>query len=915
MVLTVGMVSCSYFFDKKQHKSNSYNFTPTEKASINCIEDNKQLLNDYFDLKRSNEEMASEMKSMNACVNDAIALFVKHTKGANADYYTAVEVHDFISSIFDDYSYDLNFLEDVIVLKDSLLGGTEFKLSKAEVRQLPKYVDFVYQALAELAPYRHLVFSDRQGDDWKQYAEASAKFQKVLARFNNLPRKDSGNFNYDAIVRIATVLIDDEASDLHKTFDLVNSLQAFLLKGQRDIIDVRQVPAAINHLGNLYLSHVEFEKFVRDNAHCSDEDSECLKKGFFQEFASVFIFPALVTRTVEYPEAFRGKTEILHSIQSKILITLRAALSQTGGVPLDYVNDLIFTLMRIEALPEAIQGTTLIQMAPQFFGHWLSKKSCVVERCSNTVVTTEQVDTLLAVVDGWRERQLHIDGMMASRQEVSRADTKKLMRRSGRITPNLLDMQEALEQVHHAHWDKYVHIGSRTLTYKDLTIFNQLFTIIKLFLEPFSGNENATSAVDYFLSQAQVQYFYDWFRPLALELKLIDPRSRNSGKQTFIEINLFGSTASKPDQMDLSEVIEYFEIALSTGTRTDVIMTEKFKDCKINGEFDVFYYEKRTAECFRAELNSNAVEYFYSTMPYLNKYLKEVQQADYPKLVKLMEKAARQGAIANTNFDTDAVRVMSSISMYAESFFLRFEDANDDDNAITKKELERALAHIIPNLKLLIRDSLSAEEVKKIYGLFPQFETDLVTYMLRYQEIPAILTAITTSEQTKAAIALKTWSIGAKKWMEEEAAVSREDVMLVVSGLASFGRSSKIKSIRKIFVDHKLILDKGNIADPNHKMFHSLASELTCSTLRDTEVRTWLQANQDKYWKDALQYFDVSIGGYNFQLSSSDIPQTGLFGGWEGAVTMKLIEVVAASPIGIYCNLPYLKDVHQIIEE
>lgn len=916
MLLTLGVVSCSYFFDEKQDKSNTYNFAPSEKASINCIENNKQLLNDYFDLKRSNQDMVEELKSMNTCVNDAINLFVKHTKGANADYYTAEEIHDFISSVFDSYSYDLAFLQDVVIVKASLLGGTEFQISKAEVRMLPRYIDFFYQSLAELAPERHLLFSKRQGDNWEQFQAATAKFQKVAARFKNLPMKNSGNFNYEAVVRVATILIDDEGSHWNKTFDLVNSLQAILVKGQRDIVEVQKVPSAVEHLANLYLPYMEFEKFLRDNAHCGEDDTECLKKGFFQEFASVFIFPALVTRTVDYPESFRGKTEILNSTQLKVLTTLRTALAETGGVSLDYINDLIFTLTRIDALPEAIQGTTLIQMAPQFFGHWLTKKSCVVQRCANTIITTEQVDTLIGVVQGWKERQLHIDKMMSKRSAITRTEAKTLLKKSsGRVSSEILDFQDALEQVHHAHWEKYVHIGSRELTYKDLTIFNQLFSIIKLFLAPFNDNAEKGDVVNYWLSQGQVQYFYEWFRPLALELKLIDPRSRNSGKQTFIEINLFGSTSSKPGQMDFTEVIEYFEIALSTGSRTDELMTQKFTKCVIVGEIDVFFYEKRGAECFRAELEANAPEYFFATMPQMMKYYKDSKIADYPKMVKALEKAARQGVIANTNFDTDAVRVMSSISQYAESFFLRFEDANDGDEVITHKELERALAHIVPNLGLLIKENLPESEVKQIYKFFPQFETDLVTYILRYQEVPAVLNAVTTAELLSAAVTLKTWSNGSKKWMENEAAVTREDVMLVVSGLASFSRSSKVKGIRKIFVDNKLNLDKGNYPDPNHAMFHGLAAELSCSTLRDVEVRSWLQANQDKYWKDALQYFDVKIGGYTIQLNATDIPQTGVFSGWEGLVTSKLIEVVAASPIGDYCNLPYLKDVHQITEE
>lgn len=942
LLLTTVMVSCSYFFDEKEKKSNTYNLSLTEKTSVNCIEQNKELLRDYFDLKRSNEEMVVELQKMNTCVNDAISLFVKHTKGANADYYTASEIHEFLTQVFDSYSYEPSFLEDIVILKDSLMGGTSARISKQEVRLLPKYVDFVYQSLAELAPERHLLFSDRKGDEWSKFNPAGEKFIKIVSRFNKLPLKNSGKFDYAGMVRIAKTLIDDEESHWNKTFDLVNSLQMILVKGERDFVNIEQLPKAIEQLAMLYLSYNEFNKFLSETSHCEEGDKECKKTGFFRDYSTVFIFPALVTRIVDYPKAFDGKADILVSTQMKVLNTLKTALNANGGISMAYIYDFIATLTRIEALPESIKADTLNQMAPQFFGFWLSKKPCLKQRCEDTMISGEQVDTLIQFVQGWQERQLWIDQVMTSRNSITREKNKSILKKSGKISSNLLDMQDALDNVQHAHWTEYVHIGHKELDHKDLVIFNKLFSLIKLFLSPFNNNANQAEVLNYYLTQKQVQYFYEWFRPLALELKLNDQRSRSSGEQAFIEINLFGSSSTKPEQMDFAELIEYFQIALSTGSRTDRLMTQKFNDCVVKGTFDVFNYEIRTAECFRQEFLLSAKEYFLKTMPQLleeyksqdvvvNYAIKQKKTVFYGKggatveefpavegynaYLKYLEKAGRQGVIANAPFDTDAVRVMSSIAQYAESLFLRFEDPNDDDLVIGPKELQRALLHISPNLNRLLRDSLDPVEVADILKKFPTFESDLVTYMLRYGEIPSILTAITTAEKLKAAIALKTWSIGSKKWIEESAHVTRKDVMLVISGLSAFARASSVKDLRKVFVDNELELKKGFINDPNNPIFFALARELKCSTVRDAEVRAWLVANQNKYWKDVLEYFDIKIGDSQWVLSSNDIPQTGVFTGWEGAVVTELIKQVDASPIGPICGVPFLTDTHKIIEE
>ena len=259
---------------------------------------------------------------------------------------------------------------------------------------------------------------------------------------------------------------------------------------------------------------------------------------------------------------------------------------------------------------------------------------------------------------------------------------------------------------------------------------------------------------------------------------------------------------------------------------------------------------------------------------------------------------------------------MSSISQYSESLFLRFEDPNDDDEVISGQELQNILQHIVPNLKLLIKDNLSEKDVTFVYKLFPNFEVDLITYVLHYSKVPTLLSAITQQEKITAAGALKIWSNGLTNWYNGDPKASRESVMTVISGLSAFARASKVKDIRQILTDNELELKKGFIGDPENKIFYALAKELSCSTLKDLEVRQWLAANQDKYFKEALQYYDITILGYNFELSKDDVPQTGIFAGWEGTVTTALVTLLSKDPVvGDYCGVPYLTDIHKITEE
>lgn len=931
LALSLSVVSCSYFFDKTEKEAEPYDLTFSEKSSVNCVEKNGDLLRDYFDLKRSNEEMVVELRSMKTCLNDAIKLFVKHTKGVDANSYTPSEIHHFLRRLFEAYTYEEQLLIDVTAFKESLLGGAKDVVTKEEIRKLTQYIDFFYVSLAELAPYRHMLFSKRTGDSWTDFAVAAQQLETVAAKFKNLPNKTTGTFDYTALVKVAEVLIDDPDSHWSKTFDLINSIQSALVKGQRDTLRIQDVAPLVERLAPLYLSYMEFHKFIRDNAHCADDDEDCLQEGFFKDLASVFIFPALVTRLVDRPLAYDGKVDILLSAQTRVLKTLKSSFEATGGVTLDYVYDLVATLSRIEALPELIKPSTLNQMAPQFFGFFLGNERCgsrLNVNCEDTVVGVAQANDLIALYQDWAERQHWINDEISNKSNqhtFTRQDLRRKVRRSTAISANVIDLQESLDRVDHAHWSNYVHIGSSDLNYKDLVIFNNLFTLIKLFLKPFNGNAQESEVLNYFLRQSQVQFFYEWFRPLGLELKLIDQRSRSSGEQAFIEINLFGSQSVKADQMDFTELIEYFQIALSTGARTDYLLKQKFEDCTLSGNIDVFEYEKREAHCFREEYKSQARDYFFSTMPKFKNYYdsivivnqprQAIQPHPYNTMLMRLEKAGRQGVIANTPFDGDAVRIMSSIAQYAESFFLRFEDPNDGDELIKGEELRRALEHIVPNLKILINDSLEADEVARLYKFFPNFEIDLITYTLYYSETPMILEAVTTAEQLRGVVQLRTFVNGFANWVNGEAEVKREDVMAVIKGLSAFARTSKVKTLRKIFSDNEINFKNKSYTDPSHPVFDQIAAALSCSTLRDSDIKLWLVENQDLYFKDALQYFELNVGGSIWSLSRNDIPQTGVFAGWQGAVVEKLVTTLAQDPLGRLCGLPYLKDIHEIVDD
>ncbi len=916
-------VSCSYFLKEEPEKSNVYNLKLSEKEGVSCVKDNNQLLSDYFDLQRDDQQIATDLRKMKKCLQDAINLFTRHVKGSQQNFYSAQEIHDFLNIAFDGYDFPLDFMQEAFLLKNSLLGGRVDVVSKEEIKQLPIYIDYIYESLAELAPERHFLFSRAKSKDIAGFEKAVSKFEKVLDQFKKLPRKTSGYFDYDGAVRLVKYFLADDVDmdKWDKTFDLVNSLQSLLSVGKLGAVQSQKLPQVISNLSQLYMAHMQFFKFVEDEY-------------VFKDLSTIFTFPGLVMRLVDHPNIFTDeKLQALASTQKRLLGGVRKAAQQAphGKIPLSYVSDLVLTLSRIGSIPDYIQAETLQEMIPQLFDRWLRFKECGNSSCYVQSLTAENVDVLQKYIDEWNERQTWINqsGLDSGSPKTRKYFVRTLQRMRAQRSSNVDSFLQVLSQVSHVHWEKYVVIGDNKLTYKDLVLFNKLYTLAHLFIRPFNNNSNKASLTDYYLNSQQAQDFYKWLRPLALDLKLGDPRSLNAGKNALIEINLFGSNSTDPDKLNFSEAIEYFEIAISTGLKSVDIMKNHFVECRRKDlPLDIFEYERFDALCYRPLFYQKHEDLVLSSMPKLVQYLNNHSKADRKVYLNYLERAARQGMIVDEPFDTDAFRMMGSISQYAESLFLRFDE--DKNDILATEEITAGLKHIVPNIKELIRTStLTPTEISQLYKAFPDFEENLILFIFKNKQVPGLLTAVDSFSSTAGVAQLKVFK--AETYLLpstlKRLQATREDVLLVISALSGFNRANRIKSFSKFFFENELEFDKG-VKDEKDPTVDKLSRLAQCSENVTGPLRQWIVDNQDKFWKDALVVAEiktsrVKIFGWQVfdgdaKVDKSDTPrlkEDGIFGGWQGSVTKKFVELLLKEPtFSAVCTLPYLEEVHDVSE-
>lgn len=922
-LLLILTTSCSYFFKDEPKKSNVYELSFSEKSGVSCVKGNGELLRDYFDMARSDQEMAFELGKMKKCLKDAVKLFVDHTQGAKKDHYSPQEIHDFLTLAFDSYDYSIQFMEEAFLLKQSLLGGDLETVSKQDVRKLLLYIDMIYDGLAALAPDRRMLFSKEKTADLEGFEASGERLRRVISNFQKLPKKSSGQVDYNGLIRLVKYFLSDDADTKHwnTTFEVVNTLQALLTVGQEGTVDIQKLPNVLNHLSYLYLGYMQFHKFISD------------EHVFKKDMSTIFTFPGLVARFAEHPNVFTNeKIEALIKTQDKVLTGVKNALLEAPSqkIPLRYIQDFIVTLERTGAFEDSgLKADTLRQMVPQLFGRWLTDNECRGD-CDLQFMNVGNVNVLKGFISHWEERQKWINTNASNLNGSKAAFVNSHYRQRTRRSSVVDSFIRVLSKVSHVHWEKHVVIGETNVNYKDLVIFNSIYTLAELFIRPFNGNGQKSSMVEYYLNPQQAQEFYQWLRPLALDLNLGDPRSRSSGKQALTEINLFGSQSTDHEKLNFSEAVEYFEIAISTGLKSDNIMRNEFIACRNTSlPLDVFGYYRFEAECAREAFANKHEDVMLSSLPRLLSYLKTNPNADRELYLNYLEKAGRQGLIVDEPFETDVFRMMGSISQYAESLFLRFD--RDKNDILTVEEFNIGLRHIVPNIRETIKSGLSADESKTLYSWFPDFEENLIQFIFLKKAIPGLLTA-----ETEAGKGLGLAEIAAfKKQIEwfpgqlQRLEAKREDVLLVISALSAFNRTNRIKSLNKLFFDNELVFEKGlkNLA-PGDSDKQSILDELSrlaqCSEFVDPILRQWIVNNQEKYWNEVV---DISIKSseWNFfgwkpfksdiERNLTDTPQSATSRGWQSEVSTKFIELLFQEPtLGPLCSLPYLEEVHRIRE-
>lgn len=189
------------------------------------------------------------------------------------------------------------------------------------------------------------------------------------------------------------------------------------------------------------------------------------------------------------------------------------------------------------------------------------------------------------------------------------------------------------------------------------------------------------------LSLSEFRVLYDTLWPIAVELKIFDPRVKDSYAKRFREANLFTSVANGDKKIQLNEAVEaatlMYSIQRFSFPSHQTVMDQCQAEHAVDLKPDPFGYRQATRECFRKYYFKGVREFWKRTPDFLRQYemsgSKDALEADLLE-VSNQSKAYNDRQLHNS-IDTDS---LTMVVYYTENLFVRFD--GDRNNKIELPE-------------------------------------------------------------------------------------------------------------------------------------------------------------------------------------------------------------------------------------
>ncbi|MCB0379286.1 MAG: hypothetical protein KDD33_12405 [Bdellovibrionales bacterium] len=782
LLSSFALAGCSYFLKEKKKEQ----VIAFDKNDASCMSHTNRIIHSYFHDLSDDEKTVQEVKNLSDCYQISLEAFVKYTKSGDLrdNHYKVEHFAQFLEDFYPAFDMKMETLQGFMGLKRFLFGGDKDSVSKAEITQISQFIEVMSQAMINMAPFRQLLFQkdhlEKTEQGRGQFLEAFSFLRqnvgdvlynlKPYSGQRSMDLNDMGGFIFSEIYNQTP----EESRPMVKMFV---SFKNLVLNENHEYLNNKDLSLFVQHMIYVYEGKLDYEYFIKDEE-------------LFPSLGSLTSFITDTTAMLKVGQLFKGPTlQALKNVYYKAhrVFKQSAMRSKDQEVSVDKLNKLLLDMEGAGVIRGNLKAKTLGIFLSRFLEKWVAPGQGKV----SPHITLAKIDDFKLAIDDWSYRQ---ELLNAKYENTDNLSLTELGEGTNYKDPKMNSWFQTLGLTHlHQYTDNYRLTFSGDLdnfSYEEATVSNAFFTIVSLFMRPFSQDQKNPLA--FAINQDAAQEVYELLRILGAEMGFMDSRVYDSGYRAFDEGNHFTTQRRPDDKLDFLEAYELMSILFSSGVVSSELYGDMPEEFRLDYK-DVLHTNVVKVEPFRTLLLKNFDKYF-NHLQSVSRFWKS--DDDKKLTIGMLELATRGGVISKKAVDMGEIRVLVSIMYYLESVFYNF-DTNPRDGFATGDEIwaaEVQFRSLVSDfiLKSLPEDKSSAMETAKKYG------PAIFTYILHYGEIP--------SSDWKGAYWLWRWNNGHKIWVNSEAKVTPRDVLQVFATLGQATNQSHRTEIHKFLLNNRSAL-------------------------------------------------------------------------------------------------------------
>ncbi len=710
-------------------------FEPPPQPLVVQLEDMAEDLDLHGKLKAfaQGQIAEEELEVLFDHLDSRLVAFAQRVRGEQERSYWAQELRGFVHRYFlRDRSLSDSLLSEVMRLKVFFVGGELDRLTHEELDSLRGLLGELKQEAQRMRPFMGFFL----GSDVAVDREEARRALKASAQsLGQILGRGSQSFYFDHLVT------------------LMEELRAFA--GWNEIFSESRQPQDWVEFLRLFkeLNLGESRNLVAPEEWTPFLGSAADWYGLWLRYQYDLVGPSMF-----YGEGFAALVSL---IDDGMLLAHQAVKNQRAlRVEYERLNEVFVVLENLRLLPGQVTAQALDQVTRSLVGKMFGDMSLSPqERAQASLgIGHFELHQMGAEFYRWALIQHHLDIQFSQRVQGQR-ERSPLDQLSGFVetTEDQVDLavhefRQMVQEMRPLFSSKLgriflveeVHFERHSVAHGffNLSAMNFLKALIRQMFRGYSEDLERALALGG-ITEDELQDFYTDFRPLGIDLRVMDPRSADSGRRSFIEASLFtysgqgvsaptsaNGQSRHPDILEMETAIEFLSLLFSGGLLAHSLYEGVLELCQPLGprfvQKDVFGGDMINRDCFTRHLLDVLLP-LIGNMPGMQNYLEEELTRDEGReFVRMLVAAGIYSESPQHLVERSEVNTMAMILHYSEAIFTRYN--LDGDLVLNHEEILQALPVFSGFIKRLAADMC--------YDLNEARTRTVFFYILRFAEIP-----------------------------------------------------------------------------------------------------------------------------------------------------------------------------------